>query len=351
MTYSACPSTRLITAVTRSRTARCAGSRTRAIRPSDSPSPPRTASTTLRRTSCRRSRSTSAVRSVAVDELGDLAPRGGACSHGTAVNCSWWVTSCRQTQSRKSAGSTPSFRSVATMLGATSSSRPPVPKISYWPSTREERKASSPPAWTPVAREPMAVASGAGAAVLLLGQRLDQRVEQRGHAAGVGVDPAGPVDDGDLGHRSAGGGRRPVSASTCATATAAASCSSRTTAAASSRVVAGPGAHQPAGGASGEVPVDHRGGAAHRLTVRGGAVARRSAAAAAGQRGGDVVERGLGRRLAARSRRRRRRRRAAGRRRSAPCRRGRARRGACRSWRARCPGRSSASPRSRSVPS
>ena len=28
-------------------------------------------------------------------------------SHGTAVNCTRWVSSCMQTQSRKSAGSTP----------------------------------------------------------------------------------------------------------------------------------------------------------------------------------------------------------------------------------------------------
>ena len=75
-------------------------------------------------------------------------------------------------------------------------------------------------------------------------------------------------------------GRRPVSASTCATATAAASCSSRTTAAASSRVVSGPGADQPAGGAAGEIPVDHRGGAAHRLTVRRREPARPSGSAA-----------------------------------------------------------------------
>ena len=65
ITYSACPSTRLITAVTRSSTARWAGSLTRAISPSESPSPPRTASARLRSTSWSRSRSTSGVRSVA----------------------------------------------------------------------------------------------------------------------------------------------------------------------------------------------------------------------------------------------------------------------------------------------
>ena len=44
----------------------------------------------------------------------------------------------------------------------------------------------------------------AGAAALLLGERVDQRVEQRGHAVGVGVDPARPVHDRDLGRRAAG---------------------------------------------------------------------------------------------------------------------------------------------------
>ena len=44
--------------------------------------------------------------------------------HGTAVNCTRCVSSCRHTQSRKSVGSTPSSRSTWTMFGATSSSRP-----------------------------------------------------------------------------------------------------------------------------------------------------------------------------------------------------------------------------------
>ena len=100
------------------------------------------------------------------------------------------------------------------MLGATSSSRPPVPKTSYWPSTREDRKASSPPAWTPVAREPIAVASGPGRAPCFSASASTSGVEQRRHAAGVGVDPAGPVDDGDLGRGPPGAGRRPVSSST-----------------------------------------------------------------------------------------------------------------------------------------
>ena len=98
-----------------------------------------------------------------------------------------------------------------------------------------------PPACTPVAREPIAVASGPGRVSCFSVSALDQRVEQRRHAAGVGVDPAGPVDDRDLRQRAP---RRPavmpVSFSTCAIAVAAASCRSRTTAAASSRVVRGP---------------------------------------------------------------------------------------------------------------
>ena len=46
------------------------------------------------------------------------------CSQGAGANWVRWVTSCRQTQSRKSPGSTSSSRSVATMFGATSVSRP-----------------------------------------------------------------------------------------------------------------------------------------------------------------------------------------------------------------------------------
>ncbi len=77
--------------------------------------------------------------------------------HGTAVNCTRWVTSCRQTQSRKSVGSTRSWRSTLTMFGATSSNWPSGrSKNSNWPSTLPDRKPTIAPAWTPVTRPPTA---------------------------------------------------------------------------------------------------------------------------------------------------------------------------------------------------
>ena len=153
------------------------------------------------------------------------------------------------------------------MFGATSSSRPPaVPKISYCPSTCEDRKASSAPACTPVTREPIAVASGPGA-----------RTAWRSSASTSGVSSAdmppvlASIQPGRsttaIGRGPPGAGRMPVRSATWATATAAASRSSATTAAASARVDRRARADQPAGRASGKVPVDHRGGAAHRLTV------------------------------------------------------------------------------------
>ena len=75
-------------------------------------------------------------------------------SQGTAVNCSRWVLSCRQTQSRKSVGSAASSRSTLTMFGATSSSRPGLrrdrrPSGSYWPSTLPDRKPRTTPTCEP----------------------------------------------------------------------------------------------------------------------------------------------------------------------------------------------------------
>src|ERR1022692_4093448 len=71
-------------------------------------------------------------------------------SHGTEVNWVRCVSSCRQTQRRKSLGLTPSSRSTITMFGATSVSRPGGASgvgasgsggrnSSYWPSTRLAR--------------------------------------------------------------------------------------------------------------------------------------------------------------------------------------------------------------------
>ena len=82
---------------------------------------------------------------------------------GTAVNCTRWVSSCRQTQSRKSAGSTSSSRSTWTTLGATRSSRPfGSKKGSNWPSTRLDMKPSSPPTSAAVIREPTAWVNAPG---------------------------------------------------------------------------------------------------------------------------------------------------------------------------------------------
>ena len=66
-----------------------------------------------------------------------ISERRWSVIQGTAVNCTRWVSSCRQTQSRKSCGSASSSRSACTMFGATSSSRPCSPGASWngsnWP--------------------------------------------------------------------------------------------------------------------------------------------------------------------------------------------------------------------------
>ena len=84
-------------------------------------------------------------------------------SHGLAVNCTRWVSSCRHTHSRKSVGSAPISRSTWTMLGATSSSRP----YGSWngsncPSTLLLRKPSIRPTSAPVTRVPTASANADG---------------------------------------------------------------------------------------------------------------------------------------------------------------------------------------------
>ena len=92
-------------------------------------------------------------------------------SHGTAVNCTRWVSSCRHTQSRKSCGSTFSCRSACTMLGATSIRRPPallslvVPSQngSNCPSTLPDMNDISAPISAPLSLEPMARAAPLGA--------------------------------------------------------------------------------------------------------------------------------------------------------------------------------------------
>ena len=168
------------------------------------------------------------------------------------------MTSCRQTHRRKSDGSTPSFCSVATMLGTTSSRRPPEPKTSYWPSTREDRKASSrrPGRRWRGTRSPSPARRG-GCPACRRARRPAGRAVPTCRRCWRRPSRAGRR------RRPRARGRRdrvsPVSAWTCATAVAAASCDRgrrprrlRT------------GAHQAAGGPTGEGPVDHRGGAAHR---------------------------------------------------------------------------------------
>ena len=80
-------------------------------------------------------------------------------SQGAAANCTRWVCSWRQTQSRKSSGSTLISRSTEMMFGATRSSRPAAGAVefsasaekgSYWPRTLLERKARMAPSWLPV---------------------------------------------------------------------------------------------------------------------------------------------------------------------------------------------------------
>src|SRR4051794_9707634 len=83
--------------------------------------------------------------------------------HGTAVNCTRWVSSCRHTQSRKSVGSTSSSRSTWTTLGATRRSRPLGSwNGSNWPRTRLDMNPRRPPTSAPVIREPTAWVNAPG---------------------------------------------------------------------------------------------------------------------------------------------------------------------------------------------
>ena len=87
-------------AVTRSSTSRCSGVASTASSPAPSPCP-RTTLTSSPTAPDRRRRS--AAGSVSMASVSALT---SSCmcwrSHGTAVNCTRWVTSCRQTHSRKS---------------------------------------------------------------------------------------------------------------------------------------------------------------------------------------------------------------------------------------------------------
>src|SRR4051794_6516021 len=179
------------------------------------------------------------------------------------------------------------------MFGATSSSRPPVPKTSYWPSTLEDRNARMPPAWTPVAREPMAVASGPGRASCFSARASTSGFSRAAMPAALASIQPGRSTTATSGTGPPSAGLSPVSPSTCATARAAASCSSRTTPSASSRVVSGPGptslrAVRPARSQSTIEDGLLIASKYARNLGRGG-----SAAAALRQGGRDVVERAL----------------------------------------------------------
>ena len=65
---------------------------------------------------------------------------------------------------------------------------------SNWPSTLEPRKPSMAPSSTPVIREPIASASGDGAPFFSCSLSISGAITV-GEAVGVGLDPAGPVDD------------------------------------------------------------------------------------------------------------------------------------------------------------
>ena len=136
MTWSACPSSSVVRASSLSSTARCSGPCSSSTTASESPFD----SFSVRKSSGSRSR------------LGRLSPASESSrdtssakydrSHGTAVNCSRWVASCRHTHSPKSYDDTSRACWAACTLGATSSSRPSPdgpPNGSYCPSTRPPR--------------------------------------------------------------------------------------------------------------------------------------------------------------------------------------------------------------------
>ena len=178
----------------------CSGVPSTSSREPFSPSgPPRTASESRLSPSSRRR-----VGSICSASF-SIWPKRWSRIHGTAVNCTRWVSSCRQTHSRKSVGFAPISRSTCTMLGATSSSRPAGSwNGSNWPSTLPPRKPSTAPTSAPVMREPTALLTPVGRA-LLLGHLRDDgaRAGRRSSRCSRGSSPAGP-------RRTAGpSGRRP----------------------------------------------------------------------------------------------------------------------------------------------
>jgi hypothetical protein len=107
----------------------------------------------------------------------------------------------------------------------------------------------------------------AGPGLLPGGERVDQRVEQRGHPLGVGVHPAGPVDHGDLGYRTVGDGAETGEALDVRDGGGGGLVQLTDDRGGLFPRRLRAGADQAAGGASGEVPVHHPCGAAHRPHV------------------------------------------------------------------------------------
>ena len=125
----------------------------------------------------------------------EISERTWSCSQSTAVNWVRWVTSWMATQSRKSRGSTSSRRSVSTMLGATSSSRPCCPSgwnASYCPSTLPLSQPSSVPIWT---AETLAV-TAADTRFCLASRVCCRGARTTSKPSALAARPPRPVDDG-----------------------------------------------------------------------------------------------------------------------------------------------------------
>ena len=185
--------------------------------------------------------------------------------HGTAVNCTRWVSSCRHTHSRKSVGSASSSRSTCTMFGATSSSRPSGSwNGSNWPSTLPPRNPSRPPTSAPVTWEPTAgvipLAASSSVSLSTTGP------EQGREPVRVRLHPPGPVDHEH--RRGVLGGGQPGElahqAGRAVRTRAELGDHGRGLVAADRRALAG----QPRPDPHGQVPVDHPGAARSALLPR-----------------------------------------------------------------------------------
>ena len=119
-----------------------------------------------------------------------------SASHGLARNCTRWVTSCRHTQARKSAGITRNWRSTPITFGYTSRSSPPFDgrNGSYWPRMPCDTNASTAPVCAPVIRPLMKP---------FLFADLSPATGHHAHRLRGGADPLRAVHDAGLGNRPA----------------------------------------------------------------------------------------------------------------------------------------------------